>query len=151
MCLLKDFLKNQDTEIDRIVVVVSDRIQRTHADSIKEITHKYLRFPKVAPFNYIFLYNKVDNCRDDAVREENVMAMCDKLETGEYDSEIIVDGKLVTFPQSFAMGIPPGATAEEVAQALQPLVRQLFDTSGPGFQQSSARIPVSPSAKCVIS
>jgi hypothetical protein len=142
--LLKHFLKVQMTHIDKVVVVVSGRIEQAHVRSIRQILD-WLDFQN-HPFNFVFVYNKADQCRNLATIERNISAMIGQLETGGKKMGLKSSSGTRTLDYNMALGIPPGAPWEESKEKMAKLARAVFVTG----TRNKQRIPVDPAKGCAI-
>jgi GTP-binding protein EngB required for normal cell division len=145
VALLKHFIKAQMTHIDMVVVVVSGRIEQAHVKSIRQLLDWLDQ--KAHPGNFVFVYNKADQCRNLATVERNITAMATQLETGSINA-ISQDGSVVNF--NIPLGLPPGTLWGESQVKLEKLVDPLFGKYGKKTAADFQRIPVDPSKGCAI-
>ena len=127
--LLKRFLVDQGTKIDRIIVVTAGRIERIHAESIKQIM-KWTNFHATHNRNprsrFNFIYNKTDasNLTEEGI-QQNVLGMSTTLGT-QMEALHFVDDEhnndILTIPLNMPLGIPPDADFETTQAALEPVV-----------------------------
>jgi GTP-binding protein EngB required for normal cell division len=128
VALLQQFLKDQDAHIDKVIVVVSARIEMAHAEAIKQMLAKdWLNYDKYWE-NFLFVYNKADTCADLSEIEENKLFMAEAL--GIKNSIPItlhkVDrttGQKKRNDLCQCVGVPPGATFEEAQKRLTTFTR----------------------------
>jgi GTP-binding protein EngB required for normal cell division len=127
--LAKDALKVNMLMIDRVVIVLSGRIEAAHVDSIKTVL-KWLKYSKGSDSNYTFIYNKADTMATAAEATQNILYMSSLLEIGKAGGYLVPTASLPsTVMRSGTMrvaadekkllkiriscGIPPRSTYDE--------------------------------------
>jgi len=151
--LIKQKLRGNMANIDRVVIVCSGRIELAQQEAIKQFK-KWLLFDKYAE-NFTFIYNKADMLEEDE-REEALFQMCTMLETGNEvltcDRRLfpsaVLQGGTDSHPRNMkkemklrnAIGFKPRATYEEIQDDLE----QLLDSTLIPINQSGRykRIPL---------
>jgi GTP-binding protein EngB required for normal cell division len=121
--LLWKFLKDQNIIIDKVVVVVSGRIERAHAESIKQIM-KLMNFQDNQS-NFCFVYNKADTIYDQATLQRNIITMSDELGSG-WGCWRPHHAPNTTIDVNISVGVPPGASPNEVDSCMEELKQNMF-------------------------
>ena len=140
--VIKDSVKTNLVNIDKVIIVCSGRIEKNHEDSIKQFM-EWLYFNKYK-HNFSFIYNKSDGLSE-AEKLENLTYMCDTLGADPKATKFarfIGDTKAHTRKLNLALGFPPNVPYKSIKDDHINL-KYVINTS------VDKRIPVDKS-KCVI-
>lgn len=149
--VVQDWLRIQAVMIDCFVIVVSNRIELDHAESIKKMLD-WSNFDEY-PLNFVFVCNKADLCPDEDTLQTNVALMVEQLRTGGRqlclwrNMDDPAQREMPLMPLNMACGIPPTANPVEIQELLQPLCDSIFVRRGTG--RTHQRVPVTLQA-CTI-
>ena len=137
--LIKGSVKINLAYIDKVVIICSGRIEKTHQESIKQfmIWLDYKKYIK----KFVFIYSKCDG-KSDADKMNNLAYMCDILEADpETNTVHVVTGEV--YNMNLALGFPPNAAYENIEDDHDKLIRAVKAA------YPKERIPVSKSS-CTI-
>lgn len=147
--VVQDWLVNQAVMIDCFVIVVSNRIERDHEDSIKKMMG-WLNFANHKG-NFVFVYNKADLCPSEETVQTNIALMAQQLGNGSENLVLVAqDGDHVrrVLPLNIACGISPDTRAPQVQQLLQPLCERIFSVRV--HCRRAQRVPISPESCSIL-
>ena len=141
--LIKDFIRTNVGYIDKLVILVSGRIEKAHADSIRQILDwlKFYNLSQDERGNYLFVYNRADQQNTPAEVQLSVAGMITQLKTGNSSTNMVLEKKK-RFLCNRSLGIPLTASAEETRTAINSL--KLLQP------RLNGRIEVEPKSMCTI-
>ena len=150
--LVKDYIKTNIGYIDKLVILVSGRIERQHAESIRQILTwlNFYKQPQGRRGNYLFIYNKADRHNNEEETQLSIADMMTRLKTGHSHTKPRshhTAGEKVRFLCNRSLGIPMTASAEETRAAIDSLnllIPRIMSSGDEG------RIEVEPKSMCTI-